>query len=131
MTALHQHLGEIVQVLSRRRRVGRVELIKEEETHQKGEQRLGKQKVEIHPLEKWKLGNPLGKTKIPKVESGNSATGKAKTFSGFEISAFCFVFGFVDHGGQNGHEFVGFFFQRLSVGSGNATIFPEQFQPQL
>jgi hypothetical protein len=54
--------------------------------------------------------------------------------NGFLLSDFSIVvfpFGFVDHRGHDGHEFIGFLFHGQSVSRGDPTFFAEQFQPKL
>jgi hypothetical protein len=45
----------------------------------------------------------------------------------FSAFAFCLV----DHRGHDGHEFIGFLFQGQCVGRGDATVFTQEFQPEL
>jgi hypothetical protein len=59
--------------------------------------------------------------------------GKVESRNIFQLSIFLFsvfAFGFVDHRGHDGHEFIGFFFHWQSVRRSNPTFF-SVFQFQL
>jgi hypothetical protein len=50
----------------------------------------------------------------------------------FLLSAFCFSsLRPSDHRGHDGHQFVGFLFDGLGVGDGDAAFFAQEFEPKL